>query len=271
MFRQVARMAVYRKQAYMGKLTVGELVLVVPIRIIALHSVTDNRRGTVQLQRNAAEHGPQRGDVVPIHFRGAKTKRAPFVYERLQILNLARESCRLDLVVIDQGREVGELVLAGAQRGLPDRTFIDLAVAHEHEHAAVAATDALRERHADAIGEAMAERAGRCNATTGAASTTSFMATIGQRIVMAPCCSNMRANTSSSRVSGTTIRRPAKASPIRTPLKEIGGINIIYEHSANMKRRIYVSLLCRSSVRGHRPEIMFGVLVVVFCPDCVSG
>src|SRR5262249_16769226 len=29
-------------------------------------------------------------------------------------------------------------------------------------------------------------------------------------------------------------------------------------------------VLCRSSVRGHRPEIMFGVLVVVFCPDCVS-
>ena len=32
-----------------------------------------------------------------------------------------------------------------------------------------------------------------------------------------------------------------------------------------------VVLLCRSSVRGHRPEIMFGVLVVVFCSNCVSG
>jgi hypothetical protein len=31
------------------------------------------------------------------------------------------------------------------------------------------------------------------------------------------------------------------------------------------------TVLCRPSVRGHRPEIMFGVLVVVFCPDCVSG
>ena len=30
-------------------------------------------------------------------------------------------------------------------------------------------------------------------------------------------------------------------------------------------------VLWRPSVRGHRPEIMFGVLVVVFCPDCVSG
>ena len=24
-------------------------------------------------------------------------------------------------------------------------------------------------------------------------------------------------------------------------------------------------------IRGHRSEIMFGVLVVVFCPDCVSA
>jgi len=50
----------------------------------------------------------------------------------------------------------------------------------------------------------------------------------------------MRANTSSSRVSGTTIRRPDKASPICTPLKEIGRTDIIYEHSAHMKRHIAV-------------------------------
>ena len=31
------------------------------------------------------------------------------------------------------------------------------------------------------------------------------------------------------------------------------------------------SLLRRSSVRGHRSEIMFGVLVVVFCPDYVAA
>jgi hypothetical protein len=40
------------------------------------------------------------------------------------------------------------------------------------------------------------------------------MATIGQRIVNAPCCSSMRANELSSRVSGTTILRQAKASVI---------------------------------------------------------
>ena len=31
------------------------------------------------------------------------------------------------------------------------------------------------------------------------------------------------------------------------------------------------SLLCRSSVRRNRSEIVFGVLVVVFCPDYVAA
>src|SRR2546422_2706869 len=31
------------------------------------------------------------------------------------------------------------------------------------------------------------------------------------------------------------------------------------------------NLLCRSSVRGHRPEIMFSVLVVVLRPDHIAG
>jgi hypothetical protein len=30
-------------------------------------------------------------------------------------------------------------------------------------------------------------------------------------------------------------------------------------------------LLCRFSARGHRSEIMLGVLVVVFCPDYIAG
>ena len=51
-------------------------------------------------------------------------------------------------------------VLAGAQRRLPHRAFVDLAVAHHHEHAAVASLDARGQRHADADRQAVAERAG---------------------------------------------------------------------------------------------------------------
>ena len=54
-----------------------------------------------------------------------------------------------------------KLVLAGAQRRLPHRAFVDLAVAHDHDDAGVALLDARRQRHADAIGQAVTERAGR--------------------------------------------------------------------------------------------------------------
>ncbi|SRR6266446_106140 len=36
-------------------------------------------------------------------------------------------------------------------------------------------------------------------------------------------------------------------------------------------RRPFAGLLCRFSARGHRSEIMLGVLVVVFCPDYIAG
>ena len=36
-------------------------------------------------------------------------------------------------------------------------------------------------------------------------------------------------------------------------------------------RTLFEVPLCRSSVQGHRSEIMFGVLVVVFCRDCVAA
>src|SRR3984893_14840909 len=34
---------------------------------------------------------------------------------------------------------------------------------------------------------------------------------------------------------------------------------------------VFGGLLCRFSARGHRSEIMLGVLVVVFCPDYIAG
>ena len=54
-----------------------------------------------------------------------------------------------------------KLVLAGAQRRFPHRAFVNLAVAHDHDDAGVALLDARRQRHADAVGQTMAERTGR--------------------------------------------------------------------------------------------------------------
>src|SRR5947209_5722755 len=39
---------------------------------------------------------------------------------------------------------------------------------------------------------------------------------------------------------------------------------------ATPRRNRCTKSLCRFWVRGHRSEIMFGVLVVVLCPDCVA-
>ena len=98
--------------------------------------------------------------VVAIDLEHGEAEAAPFVAKRLQVLDFAG-ACRLDLVVVDHGGEVGQLVLAGAHRRLPDGALIDLAVAHDDEDAAVALLRARRERHADADRKPVAERAGR--------------------------------------------------------------------------------------------------------------
>src|ERR1043166_8740978 len=53
-------------------------------------------------------------------------------------------------------------MLVGTGRRFPHRAFVDLAVAHEHDHAAVALLDARGERQPDADGKPVAERAGAC-------------------------------------------------------------------------------------------------------------
>src|SRR4029077_5992538 len=68
---------------------------------------------------------------------------------------------RLDFIVVDDGGELGKLVLAGAQGRLPYRSLINLAVTHDHEDARVAALDAGGERHAETIGKPVAERTRR--------------------------------------------------------------------------------------------------------------
>src|SRR5262249_50780052 len=71
------------------------------------------------------------------------------VNERLEILDFVCGSGRLDFVVIDHRGQIGQPVLAGAHRGLPDRTFIDFAVSQDNNHTAVALLHANGERHAD--------------------------------------------------------------------------------------------------------------------------
>src|SRR5437016_509722 len=52
-------------------------------------------------------------------------------------------------------------MLAGTERRFPHRTFVDLTVAHDDEHAAVALLHSRRKRHADTNGKTVPQRAGR--------------------------------------------------------------------------------------------------------------
>ena len=87
-----------------------------------------------------------------IDVRGGKIERTPLVEQWLKILNVASWACRLDFVVVDDRSEIRQLVLAGAQGGLPHRAFVNLTVTHDDDDAAIALLDARRKRHADAVG-----------------------------------------------------------------------------------------------------------------------
>src|SRR5581483_46262 len=139
-----------------------------PLRIIlgegnalALHGVADDRARLLSVERQAAEHGLQRGDVVAVDIDRRKAKGLPLVDQRLEVLDVLGEARGLDLAVVDDRGEVREPMLAGAERRLPDRALVDLAITHDDEDAAVALLHARGERHPDADRQSVAKRAGR--------------------------------------------------------------------------------------------------------------
>ena len=141
-----------------------------PIRIVlgerealALDGVADDRRRRCRVERQPCARALRSAvDIVAVDLGDGEAEAAPFVGKRLELLDVRGRASRLDLVVVDHGGEIVEPVLAGAHRGFPDRAFVDLAVAHDHEDAVVAL---LRIRAASAmptpIDKSMSERAGR--------------------------------------------------------------------------------------------------------------
>src|SRR5262245_31834578 len=130
-------------------------------KTLALDRMADDRRWLRGVEGKTIEHGRKLRHVVAINLGGAKAESAPLVEQRLELLDLGRRPGGLDLVVVHDGDQIGQAVLARAQRRLPYRSFIDLAVAHDHNDPAVATLHACRQRHSDADREAVAERAGR--------------------------------------------------------------------------------------------------------------
>ena len=103
-------------------------------------------RSTREVVAVAAPHFPAEG--------------AELLLERAEIADRRDRRVGLELVVIDDHRDVGELLVGHRLQRLPDLPFLQLAVAGHHDDAAAAAGVAVGARHAVGLRDAHAERAG---------------------------------------------------------------------------------------------------------------
>ncbi len=85
---------------------------------------------------------------------------AELVLDRTEVADRRHERVGLELVVIDDDDDLGDLLVGDRLERLPDLPFLQLAVAGHHEHAAAAAGVAIGARHAVGLRDAHAERAG---------------------------------------------------------------------------------------------------------------
>src|SRR5882724_4397854 len=107
---------------------------------LALDGVADDgTRPVGRCGRRITEDLPQFTDAVTIALEHPKTEAGPLVGKWLHTLDIEDTAGRLDLVVVDDRRQVGQVVLVGAGGRLPDRSLVDLAVAHQDIDLAVAA------------------------------------------------------------------------------------------------------------------------------------
>ena len=77
-----------------------------------------------------------------------------------RLLTLLHPGVGLNLVVIDDGDDLAEAAIRGGRQRLPELPFLQLAVAGEHEDAALGAGEAVGQHHALRLRDAHAQRAG---------------------------------------------------------------------------------------------------------------
>src|SRR5262249_17401775 len=128
---------------------------------LAFHGVANDGAWPVAgRSRSRFERALQLSDIVAIALEHLEAEASPLVGQRLHVLDLEHAASRLDLVVVDDRREMRQAMLVGAGRRLPDRALVDLAVPHQHVDLAVAPLHAGRQGHAYADRQAVAQRTG---------------------------------------------------------------------------------------------------------------
>ena len=71
-------------------------------------------------------------DVVPVGGKNLPAERTPFFIQIGDAKDVFRAAGRLNLVLVEEGRQVIHLEIAGRHRGFPELTFRLFAVAHDH-------------------------------------------------------------------------------------------------------------------------------------------
>ncbi len=127
---------------------------------LAFHGVGNEDLRAIGHARELLECPANRAQVVsvsPLHFPAERTE---LVLDRAEIADGRHGSIRLQLVVIDDDGDFGELLVGGRLQGFPDLAFLQLAVAGHHDNPSAASGQAFRAGHAVRFRDPHAERAG---------------------------------------------------------------------------------------------------------------
>ena len=97
---------------------------------------------------------------MPVQFNRLPAKSAPLLVEIGDLEDVFRTAGGLDLVPVDESRQVIEFEVAGSHGGFPQLAFGLFAIAHDDVDAIGFLVEPEGERHADTDRQALAERSG---------------------------------------------------------------------------------------------------------------
>ena len=95
----------------------------------ALDRVGDDRGRLAFGRGGFSKRRLQRRDAVAVHLDGVPVEGAPFFRQRIERHDVVHEAVQLDAIVIDDGHQVVDVLVAAEHGRFPDLPFLDLAVA----------------------------------------------------------------------------------------------------------------------------------------------
>ena len=127
-----------------------------------LHRVGNDDLWLVGDAVQRAERALQRGNVVAVAADDVPPERAELGFDVTEITDGRHPGVRLNLVVIDDRHDLSETKVRGRSERLPELSFLELAVAGQHEDASWRTLQAIGQRHSLGFGDSHAKRARVC-------------------------------------------------------------------------------------------------------------